>query len=258
MRHPTSDREQKSLRQEQILHSDLRHTVEPDCIPQRWYILVWQGRKIQVAAAAKTQQMMERRFERVAFTSYLDYAQQRGVLTSARNKIARRVQHREHWTANNPFTHQVRCFCGYDVSLQHRELILVRIDGSRCYGVGIGNRLNADDVWLRKRNLPLSRFLESLGYRRFNCPCGLVGVGQHCELPLQVREELLVEVRVAGLCRRTQRLRAWRFNSAASTITSSSSATGLASGVWLGWLASDVPYSVARWRSNSTADRDDG
>ena len=154
--------------------------------------------------------------------------------------------------------HQVRGFCGYDVSLQRRELIFVCIDRSRCHGVGIGTGLNTDRVWLSKRNLPLSRFLESLGYRRFNYPCRLVGVGQSCEPPLQGREELLVEIRVARLCRRTQDLRTRRFNSAASTITSSSSATGGASDFWLGWLASDAPYSVARWRSNSTADGDDG
>ena len=173
--------------------------------------------------------MMERGLESVTVASYRKYSHQGGVLASAWRQIACRVQHREHRSADNPFAHQVRGFRGYDVSLQHRELILVRIDRAGCQRAGIGNRLNADDVWLSKRDLPLRRFLESLGHRRFDNQCSLVGVRNGSQLSFQVPEELLVEILFAGLRRRTQRLRTRRFNSAASTITSSSSAMGAAS-----------------------------
>jgi len=201
---------------------------------------------------------MEGGLERLTLASHWNDALQGSVLTPAWHQVACRVQHREHRSADNPFAHQVRSFRGYDVALQHRELILVLADRARCYRVKTGNRLNANKVWLRKRDLPLSRFLESLGYCGFNDPCRLVGVRQGCQLPLQVREEFLIEFGPAGLGGRTQRLRTRRFNSTASTITSSSSAIGAASRVRLGWLASGAPYSVAKCRSNSTADGDDG
>ena len=121
-----------------------------------------------------------------------NHAQQRGVLAPSWDEIAGRVEDSKHRTADDPLAQEIGGFRRNDISLQERELVIVRCDGTCCEGVCVHKRFDADGAGLGERQLPLGRLLESLRDGRLDDPRRFIGVRKRGQATLPIRKEILV------------------------------------------------------------------